>query len=129
MEEKRGINPLTPLAFIALLLITLDIYTAVSSHDLRWRVAVGWAELTTFLVLYFRKSPRAWIVIPIIGATQIFSALLHYPSDPPPVRLFALCLGVLVGLFVLGYGSVLRKRYRFYLETRREYHNADGPTI
>src|SRR5450432_2349169 len=132
-EEKNAEyldnNPLSSLAVIALVLIALNIYQALSSHNLGWSAAVSLALLIAFAILYLRKSRWAWLIIPIIGASCLVQAPLVYMSSPPRVRLFSLCFGIGLGVGAIWYGFVIRRRYYSYIEMGREYCAADSPNI
>jgi hypothetical protein len=123
-QERRGTNPLTWLAIFALLLLGLDIYRAVATHRAGWSAIPGDVLLIAFLVLYARHSPFAWLVIPTFGAMTLlqspfvfFSSVPHYPTR---VRFLTFAFMVALGLVVIAYGFLVRRRYATYLRDRHE---------
>jgi hypothetical protein len=123
-QERRGSNPLTWLAIIAVLLLGLDIYRAVAAHRVAWSAILNDVLLIVFLVLYVRDSPFAWFVVPTFGAMTLvqspfifFSSSAHYP---PRARFFTFVFMAALGLVVIAYGFLVRRRYEIYLRDRRE---------
>jgi hypothetical protein len=123
-QEQRGRNPLTWLAFMALLLIGLDIYKVVVSHHIVWSTALSDILLLTFLVLYARHSALAWLPIPVFGVLGLLQSPFMFfssaPEYPLRVRLFALAFFVVFSLAVMAYGFIVRHRYKIYLRDRSE---------
>jgi hypothetical protein len=118
-EESRGKNPLTWLAILVVLFIGLDIYTAVTSHYVTWRVFAGDAVLVAFLVLYMRRSPLAWLVVPIFGIVCLlespFVFFLSPARYPLRIRFFSFCIALTIGIGAIAYGFFVRRRYHLYL--------------
>lgn len=79
--------------------------------------------LATFLVLYVRRSPLAWVVIPIPGVFWLVQAPILYAfsmsSYPARVRASTLCFGLVLGTIALTYGFLVRREYARYLDYRR----------
>ena len=129
VQENRGKNPLSGLAIIAILLLALDIYKAVSSHYVTWRPVFGDVVFVTFLVLYVRHSRLAWLVIPFFGVLYLVQAPILYFSSawryPLRVRVISLSFGLVLGVVALAYAFVARRRYERYLDDRR----ASTPSI
>jgi hypothetical protein len=132
-REARDKNPLNVLALVALVLVTQNAYTAITSHQLAWSAAIGSALLVAFLALYICKSRWAWVLIPTFGAIIILESPLAYLSTPAryptSVRTISLCLFVLFGAAVIAYGFLIGERYRAYLDAERRYHAADRQNI
>src|SRR2546430_14003284 len=118
-EESRGKNPLTWLAILAVLLIGLDISTAITSHRVTWRVVAGDTLLIAFLVLYMRRSPFAWLVVPFFCIVCLLEApfgfFLSPARYPLHIRVFSFCIPLAIGIGAIAYGFFVRRRYYLYL--------------
>ncbi len=121
-QERRGRNPLTWLAIIALILVGLDIYKVVASHHLTWLAVLSDVLLVTFLVPYVRRSCLAWIVILTFGIIGLVESpfVFFYSRYPLRVRILSFCLAFGFSLVVLAYGFVVRRRYELYLYDRSD---------
>src|SRR6266567_5254357 len=87
-QERRGRNPLTWLAIIALILVGLDIYKVVASHHITWLAVLSDVLLVTFLVLYVRRSRLTWIVILTFGIIGLVESpfVFFYLAPRYPLR-------------------------------------------
>jgi hypothetical protein len=93
-------------------------YTLITSHQLSWSEVVNISLLAGFLVLYARKSRWAWWIIPITGANFLAHLPSIYASSPPRAR-SGIWVSVLIGVGIIAYGFMVRKRYNAYLEAER----------
>lgn len=118
LAEREGSNPLSPAAFVIALSLAYDAYSLITSHQLPWRVIASIPLLGGFLVLYARKSPWAWWLIPIMGACFLVELPFIRASSSPPTR-SGIWLSVLFGVGFIAYGFIVRKRYYSYLEAER----------
>ena len=57
-------NPLNVPALILVLSIAQAVYRLATSHSLSWSGAILLVGDITFLILYLRSSPLAWLVLP-----------------------------------------------------------------
>ena len=118
LAERTGSNPLSPVAFVTVLALAHDAYTLITSHQLAWPVATAVPLLVGFLILYACKSPLAWWIIPIMGASCLIQIPFIYASWSPRAR-SGIWLLVLIGVGFIAYGFIVRKRYYAYLEAER----------
>ena len=119
LDESRGKNPLTWLAILAILLIGVDLYTAVTSHHVSWAVLAGDALFVAFLVLYLRRSRFTWLIVPIVGVVFLlqppFAFFLSPERYPLPIRFLSFCIPLAIGIAAIAYGFFVRRRYYLYL--------------
>src|SRR5437867_2151458 len=108
LEESRGKNPLTWLAVLAVVLIGLDLYTAVASHHITWRVLAGDALFVAFIVLYLRRSRFAWLIVPVVGVFFVLESPFAFFLSPEryalPIRFLTFCIPFAIGIAAIAYG-------------------------
>ena len=94
-EERRGKNPLTWLAILAVVLIGVDLYTAVTSHHVSWAVLAADALFVSFVVLYVSRSRFAWLIVPVFGIVYLLESPFALFLSPQRYSLrFPSCLFV-----------------------------------
>lgn len=118
IAEREGANPLDPVAFVIALSLAYGAYRLITSHQLSWSEVASISLLAGFLVLYARKSQWAWWIIPITGANFLAHLPFIYASSSPRAR-SSIWLSVIIGIGILVYGFMVRKRYHAYLEAER----------
>jgi hypothetical protein len=95
------------------------VYQIASSHYLAWGVAVLLVIDGTFLLLYFRRSTLAWLVLPVWGGLALIQLPLAVASDfqryPLRIRIVATCLLLLIGVGFILWGFAIRGRYHAYV--------------
>jgi hypothetical protein len=118
-EESRGKNPLTWLAILAVLLIGLDLYTAITLHHVSWPVLAGDVLFGAFLVLYMRRSRLAWLIVPVFGVVCLLESPFAFFLSPERyilrIRFLSFCIPFVIGIVAIAYGFFVRRRYYLYL--------------
>ena len=85
-DQRAQNNPLNLPAVIVAIGIAQTAYDLVVRHHATWWAGVVTSMDVAFLVLYFRKSPWAWLMLPIWGAMiliqlpSVFSLASRYPQ-------------------------------------------------
>jgi hypothetical protein len=122
-ERGRDGNPLTGVAAIALILSLIDIYRAIQSQHIEFRIIAGDIVLLSFLILYLQKSALAWLILPIAGATLLAELVWEFPLAthryPLRVQIFAAIFETALGSGLIAYGFLIRRRYNAYLDRAR----------
>jgi hypothetical protein len=112
-------NPLNIPALVLATSIAQAIYQIVTSHHVAWGAVVLLAPDVVFLVAYFRRSPWAWLVLPIWGTMALiqlpFAVASVFQRYPFSVSLAAACLLLVVGVGFIAWGFVIRRRYYAYV--------------
>ena len=108
-------NPLNIPALVLATSIAKAVYQIATSHRVVWGAAVLLAVDIAFLLLYLRRSPWAWLVLPVWGAMALIQLPFAIASDfhgyPLGVRVFAICFLFVVGLGFIAWGFAIRRRY------------------
>jgi hypothetical protein len=112
-------NPLNIPALVLATSIAQAVYQLVRSHEVAWGASVLLVVDIAFLLLYLRRSPWAWLILPIWGGTLLLelsfaatSALHRYPWS---TSLILTCLMFLIGSGFIAWGFAIRKRYYAYI--------------
>ena len=121
-DQRSHNNPLNLFAVIvgfSLLQVAYDVF--VKRH-FTWRLAPPTALDIAFLVLFFRRSPWAWIALPFWGTVFLIEAPFqaawasHYPLQ---VAVFIGCFGLVIGAGLILWGFAIRRRYYNYIGYER----------
>ena len=106
-------NPLNIPALVLVTSIAQAVYEIATSHQFAWGAAVLLCTDFAFLLLYIRRSPWAWLILPVWGAMGLIQLPLALASDfqryPFPIIVVAVCLAV-CQLAYLAAASVLHAR-------------------
>jgi hypothetical protein len=117
-DQRVDRNPLNIPAVMVATAIAQSAYDFFVRHQFTlWAVAVTAADIA-FLVLYFRKSPFAWLMLPIWGATiLILLPFVVTIADRYPLRVTVLsaCLSFVLGAGFIAWGFAIRRRYYSYI--------------
>ena len=119
---RRSVPLRSPLNIPALVLVTSiaqAVYEIATSHQFAWGAAVLLCTDFAFLLLYIRRSPWAWLILPVWGAMGLIQLPLALASDfqryPFPIIVVAVCLLLLVGIGFIVWGFAIRRRYHRYI--------------
>ena len=108
-------NPLNIPALVLATSIAQAIYRLATSHQVAWGAAVFFAVDIAFLLLYLRRSPWAWLVLPAWGAMALiqlpFALASGFHGYPFRVRLVATCLLLFLGVGFVPWGFAIRQGY------------------
>jgi hypothetical protein len=115
-------NPLNVPAAILAILIAQSVYGIATSHFITLRAGLLLVIDIVFLILYFRSSPLAWLVLPVWGIMALMTLPFVLASD-----VYRYSLRVIVGsiafllitgvVFIL-WGFLVRHRYYAYIGYR-----------
>src|SRR6266550_5730060 len=112
-------NPLNIPALVLVTSIAQAVYEIATSHQFAWGAAVLLCTDFAFLLLYIRRSPWAWLILPVWGAMGLIQVPLALASDfqryPFPIIVVAVCLLLLVGIGFIVWGFAIRRRYHRYI--------------
>ena len=112
-------NPLNIPALVLVTSIAQAVYQIATSHQFAWGAAVLLCTDFAFLLLYIRRSPWAWLILPVWGAMGLIQLPLALASDfqryPFPIIVVAVCLLLLVGIGFIVWGFAIRRRYHRYI--------------
>ncbi len=112
-------NPLNIPALVLVTSIAQAVYEIATSHQFAWGAAVLLCTDFAFLLLYIRRSPWAWLILPVWGAMGLIQLPLALASDfqryPFPIIVVAVCLLLLVGIGFIVWGFAIRRRYHRYI--------------
>ena len=115
-------NPLNIPALALTTSIAQPVYQIASSHGVTWGVVILVAIDVVFLVAYFTRSPRAWLVLPISGGMVLIQLPFALASDfqryPLVISVVAPCLLLVAGLGFIAWGFAIRRRYYAYVGHR-----------
>jgi hypothetical protein len=112
-------NPLNIPALVLVTSIAQAVYQIATSHQFAWGAAVLLCTDFAFLLLYIRRSPWAWLILPVWGAMGLIQLPFALASDfqryPFPIIVVAVCLLLLVGIGFIVWGFAIRRRYHRYI--------------
>jgi hypothetical protein len=112
-------NPLNIPALVLATSIAQAVYQIVTSHHVLWGAVVLIAADVVFLVAYFKRSPWAWLVLPVWGAMALiqlpFAVASGFHGYPLGITLFAMCFLLLIGVGFIVWGFAIRRRYYAYV--------------
>jgi hypothetical protein len=115
-------NPLNIPALVLATSIAQAVYQIATSHQVAWGALVLLAADVVFLVAYFKRSPWAWLVLPVWGAMALiqlpFAVGSGFRSYPLGIILFAMCFLLLIGVGFIVWGFAIRRRYYAYVGHR-----------
>jgi hypothetical protein len=115
-------NPLNIPALVLATSIAQAVYQIASSHRVTWGAVLLVAIDVVFLVAYFKRSPWAWLVLPIWGAMALIQLPFALASDfqryPLVISVVATCLLLVAGLGFIAWGFAIRRRYCAYVGHR-----------
>src|SRR4029077_9632407 len=114
-------NPLNIPALVLTASIAQAVYQIASSHRIAWGVVLLVVIDVVFLVAYFKRSPWAWLVLPIWGAMALIQLPFAFASDfqryPLVISVVTTCL-LVAGLGFIAWGIAIRWRYYAYVGHR-----------
>jgi len=117
-------NPLNIPALVLVTGIVLGVYHMAISHPVSWQTGAVMALDIAFLLLYLRRSPWAWLILPVWGVAlliqlpfAIYSAVHRYPLR---VMATLACLVLLMGIGFILWGLAMRGHYYAYIGHLRE---------
>src|SRR5438874_6062988 len=89
--------------------IAQTVYRLATSHQVAWGAAVFLAVDIAFLLLYLKRSPWAWLVLPAWGAMALIQLPFAVASDfhryPLAISVVATCFLLVLGLGFIAWGS------------------------
>src|SRR6266550_1737635 len=89
-------NPLNIPALVLATSIAQAVYQIATSRQLAWGAAVLLCVDFAFLLLYLRRSPWAWLILPVWGAMALIQLPFAVASDfhrfPAGISAVAFCL-------------------------------------
>jgi len=117
-DQRVHHNPLNIPALIGAIGIAQTAYDLLIRHNFTWWAGFATLLNVAFLVLYFRKCPWAWLMLPIWGAMillqlpSVFDLASRYPLR---VTVLSACLAFAFGAGFIAWGFAIRRRYYFYI--------------
>ena len=112
-------NPLNIPAFVLAASIAQAVYEIAMSHQVAWGAVVLVAVDMVFLLLYLRRSPWAWLVLPVWGAMALidlpFAVASGFHVYPFRIAVISTCLLLMIGIGFIAWGLVIRRRYYAYV--------------
>src|SRR5207245_6449081 len=112
-------NPLNIPALVLATSIAQAIYQIATSHQVAWGAAVLLAVDIAFLLLYLRRSPWAWLVLPAWGSMALiqlpFALASAFHRYSLPVSVIAISLLFCIGFGFIAWGFAIRRRYYAYV--------------
>src|SRR5438105_1652159 len=84
-DQRAQHNPLNLPALMVTVAVMQSSYDLLARHHINWWSGSVTIVDVAFLVLYFRKSPFAWLILPLWGAMiliqfpSVFSLASRYP--------------------------------------------------
>src|SRR5689334_19258600 len=81
-DHRPSRNPLTRLAWMFVIAIVLSLRDILLSHEITWLAAIALIVDIVFVILYFRRSPWAWLILPIWGTTLLLELPFMLASWP-----------------------------------------------
>jgi hypothetical protein len=112
-------NPLNIPALVLVTSIVQAVYQIATSHQIAWGAAVLLVVDIVFLLLYLRRSPWAWLILPVWGAMVLIQLPLAFASDfqryPLSVRIVATAFLLLAGPGFIAWGFAIRRRYHRFI--------------
>jgi hypothetical protein len=119
---RRSVPLRNPLNIPALVLVTSmaqAVYQIATSHQLAWGAAVLLCVDFSFLLLYLRRSPWAWLILPVWGAMALiqlpFALAFDFHRYAFPITVVVVCLLLVIGLGFIAWGFAIRRRYHRYI--------------
>jgi len=117
--EREGTNPLVWFSRVTVLVLVFDAYFLLfTTYQLPWMVMFTALLSISFLILFARKSPVAWWLIPMWGMVALVQ-LAFAPAYSNSQLRVGLWLSLAIGVSIIIYGFVIRRRYLAYLERTR----------
>jgi hypothetical protein len=108
-------NPLNIPALILITSIAQAVYQIATSQQVAWGATVLLAVDIAFLLLYLRRSPWAWLVLPAWGAMALiqlpFAVASGFDRYSVGISVVAICLLLVVGVGFIAWGFAIRRRY------------------
>jgi hypothetical protein len=108
-------NPLNIPTLVLVTSIAQAVYQITTSHQIAWGATILLVIDILFLLLYVRRSPWAWLVLPVWGAMVLIQLPLAFASDfqryPLSVRIVATAFLFLAGPGFIAWGFAIRRRY------------------
>jgi hypothetical protein len=108
-------NPLNIPALVLATSIAQALYQIATSHSMAWRAVVLLGVDIVFLVLYVRRSPSAWLVLPVWGIMALiqlpFAVVSSVHRYPLHVSGVIACLLLVIGVGFIAWGFAIRRRY------------------
>jgi hypothetical protein len=112
-------NPLNIPALILVASIAQTVYQVATSNQIAWLAAVLSAVDIAFLLLYLRRSPWAWLVLPAWGSMALiqlpFAVASAFHRYSLPVSVIATSLLLVIGVGFIAWGFAIRRRYYAYV--------------
>jgi hypothetical protein len=112
-------NPLNIPALVLVTSIAQAVYQIATSHRLAWGAVVLLCVDFAFLLFYLRRSPWAWLILPIWGGMALIELPFALASDlqryPFPISVVAVGLLLIIGLGFIVWGFAIRRRYHRYI--------------
>jgi hypothetical protein len=112
-------NPLNIPALVLVTSIAQAVYQIATSHQVAWGAAVLLVVDIAFLLLYLRRSPWAWLILPAWGAMGLiqlpFAVAYAFHRYSLPFGVIFTCLLFVVGVGFIAWGFAIRRRYYAYL--------------
>jgi len=108
-------NPLNIPALVLITSIAQAVYQIAASQQVAWGATVLLAVDIAFLLLYLRRSPWAWLVLPAWGAMALiqlpFAIASGFDRYSVGISVVAICLLLVLGVGFIAWGFAIRRRY------------------
>ena len=112
-------NPLNIPALVLAASIAQALYHIVMSHHIDLWAATLLAVDIAFLALYLRRSPWAWLVLPVWGVMALiqlpFAVASNFHGYPSRVSVVVSFLLLIIGVGFVVWGLVIRGRYHAHI--------------
>jgi hypothetical protein len=121
-------NPLNIPALVLATSIAQAVYQIATSHLFAWGAAALLVVDMAFFALYLRKSPWAWLVLPVWGSMALiqlpFAVASSFHRYPLRVSVVVTCLLLVIGVGFIIWGFAIRGRYHAYVGCARASSHA-----
>src|SRR4029077_18193461 len=101
-------------ALVLITSIAQAVYQIVTSQQVAWGATVLLVVDIAFLLLYLRRSPWAWLVLPAWGAMALiqlpFAVASGFDRYSVGISVVAICLLLVVGVGFIAWGFAIRRR-------------------
>jgi hypothetical protein len=112
-------NPLNIPALVLVTSIAQAVYQIATSQQVAWGATVLSTVDIAFLLLYLRRSPRAWLVLAVWGAMALiqlpFAVASGFDRYPVGISVVAIYLLLVVGVGFIAWGFAIRRRYHAFV--------------
>ena len=118
-RDQRGgyNNPLNLFAGLVIISGAQNAYDIAFRHQFSWLVSAITVLDVVFLVLFFRRSPRAWLALPLFGALMLVQLPFVIASTryPRGVTLLGSAIFLVIAVGLIVWGFAIRRSYYAYI--------------